>query len=233
MALLEIISFLWMQTKSGRKVLRSLCQLFLPGPLFIPHLFHFYSWSYFRCCFDYRTWCFCVNCFYWFDFFVKPLREMARLWPQYLTHPSSLPFFSAESGSGQVLVTWSLPLFFLPLTSVRPGSRGDSSWVVLNGIDPFTTRHRPLTNTTQEEETILQSQRSHLNRQHHFSWWQQTGSTNYVTWPSSPVLCTRSPLTPCGATPPLTYWPVATSLAGLGQTFPKRWLHCVSNTNYY
>lgn len=33
---------------------------------------------------------------------------MTRLWLQYLTHPPSLPFFSAEPGSGQVLVTWLL-----------------------------------------------------------------------------------------------------------------------------
>lgn len=100
----------------------------------------------------------------------------------------------------------------------------------LDGTGPFRTHLRPLTKTTQEEETIIESERTHLNHPQHFSRWQPTGSTNCVTWPSSPVPCTRSPLTPCGATPPLTYWPVATSLAGLGQIFPKRWLHCVSNT---
>lgn len=146
---------------------------------------------------------------------------MTGLWFLYLTHHLSLPFFSAESRSP--------PLLFLPLTSLQPDGRGASGWVA--------GWHRPISNSPpapdQDDAGRGNNNRvreNHLNHPQHFSRWQPTGSTNCVTWPSSPVPCTRSPLTPCGATPPLTYWPVATSLAGMGQIFPKRWLHCVSNT---
>lgn len=124
-------------------------------------------------------------------------------WFWYLTH-LPLPFFLAESGSPQFLVPW--------LQQLR-----QVEW-------PFRTLFRPLTTTRLEKEPVIR--RSHLSE------WQQTGSISCITWQSFPAPCTHSPLTPCGATPPLTSWPVATSLASLEQTFLKRWLHCVSNTNH-
>lgn len=143
-----------------------------------------------------------------------------------LTHPPPLPFLSAESGSVQVLVSPPRSSSRSPLCSLT-AEKPAAEW--LDGTDPFPTHLRPLTEQRQEDQTLLQSEKTHLNHQRHSPRWQPTGSTNCDTWPTSPAPCTHSPLTPCGATPPLTCWPVATSLAGLGQTFPKKWLHCVSN----
>lgn len=134
-----------------------------------------------------------------------------------------------SSGLGHVAPDLSSLLVSIPLTSLQPDGRAASSWEGLNGSSPLQTHCRPLTKKTKEEETLRQSEKTHPNQQQHFSRWQPTGSTKCVTWPAFLVPCTRLPLTPCGATPPLTCWPVATFSAGLGQTFPKRWLHCVSN----
>ena len=89
------------------------------------------------------------------------------------------------------------------------------------------------TTAAPEEETVTRAQRRRRNRQQRSPGWRPTGSTSCITWPSSPAPCTRSPLTPCAATPPLTFWPAATFSANLEQTFPKRWLHCVSNANRF
>lgn len=176
-------------------------------PVLFPHFLSCrVSFVLFRCCSHYRK-----LCFWHFTWWSNPS-----------------PFFSPFSLSCRAWISGVSS--FCPL-SLSAAEEPSAKW--LNGSGPFPTHLRPLIETTQEEETIQPEKKSPARKpkkQQHFSQWPPTGSTNYVTWPSSPAPCTRSPLTPCGATPPLTCWPAATSLAGLGQIFPKRWLHCVSNT---
>lgn len=219
MALPEITALLWRQTKTDRKVLCALCSCQLYSLL---HLLRFYSFfRFFFRCLTSRKWYLLLSFSFWFDFVVQP-----QTWYPVSNTPSSssLPFCRVWVCSGAGPSTRSS--FLSPLCS-QTAEKPAAEW--LDGTNPFPTHLRPLTEQRQEDGTILQSEKTHLNHQRRFSRWQPTGSTNCDTWPTSPVPCTHSPLTPCGATPPLTCWPVATSLAGLGQTFPKKWLHCVSN----
>lgn len=177
-----------------------LCQLVL-----FPHFLSYcFSFVLFGCCSHYRK-----LCFWHFSCWSNP-------------SPFFSPFPSLQISSG----------YLVSVSNLSAAEEPPAKW--LNGSGLFPAHLRPLIETTQEEETTIQSEEKPPARkpkkQQHFSWWPPTGSTNYVTWPSSPAPCTRSPLTPCGATPPLTCWPVATSLADSGQIFLKRWLHCVSNT---
>lgn len=73
-------------------------------------------------------------------------------------------------------------------------------------------------------------QRSHPSQLKHFtSLWRPTETIKCATWLASHVRCTRLPLTQWEATPPLTFWRAVTYLEDLERTFPKRWLHSVSN----
>ena len=57
--------------------------------------------------------------------------------------------------------------------------------------------------------------------------WLPTGNGRWVRW-ASHLLSTRLPSTPCGATPPLTCWPIAACLGDSVPTCPERWRLCVS-----
>lgn len=162
MALPEIIALLWRQ-KAEKSVVHPLLLCSVNGFFSaLVLLFVFYV-------FIPQKWYFCMNCCYWFDFrwVVKLLCSLSN--NQTLAPASNPSSFSSLlfyrvwtwSGLGHVapgLSTGSSSHVRIPLASPQPGGREASSWEGLNGTGPFQAHRRPLTKTTQEEETTRQSE---------------------------------------------------------------------------